>query len=34
MLLHPIPKGYHVAVIKQDRISAASEITLLKIGDN
>jgi len=34
MLLHPVPKGYHVAVIKQNSVSAAREIAFLKICDN
>ena len=34
VLLHPVPERDHIAVIEQDSIPAASEITLLKIGYN
>ena len=34
MLLHPVPERDHIAIIEQDSVPAAGEVTLLKIGYN
>ena len=34
VLLHPVPERDHIAIIEQDSVPTAGEVTLLKIGYN